>query len=112
MHLYSIHKAHNSNSDNDNDRKAATATAATMRSTALALSALTSLFVGSHAQASAECQALTAKFIVLVTAHAPQPLLLAAARRYPPTHVGSSPRARWPNTRQHQHDIVCSRIDW
>ena len=83
-----------------------------MRSTALALSALsaTSLFVGSHAQASADCQALTAKFIVLVTARAPQPPLLAAARRYPPTPAGSSPRARWPNTRQHQH--VCSRIDW
>ena len=65
-----------------------------MRSTALALSALsaTSLFVGSHAQASADCQALTAKFIVQVTARTPQPPLLAAVRRCLPTRTRGSPR--------------------
>ena len=81
-----------------------------MRSAALALSALsaTCLFVGSHAQASADCQALTAKFIVQVTARAPQPPLLAAVRRCLPTRARGSPRARWPRTRQHRH--LCSRI--
>ena len=61
-----------------------------------ALSALsaTCLFVGSHAQASADCQALTAKFIVQVACQAAA--APSASARCCPRARSDGPRARWP----------------
>ena len=90
----------------------AATTAATMHIPTAALSALsaTCLFVGSHAQASADCQALTAKFIVQVARQAAA--APSASARCRPRARSDDPRARWPyhNWRHSLPRQLCSSL--